>query len=176
MKITLSFISLNLFIFIVTHSLLSTASDIIYDTAGNKLLKGVPYYITPLLRGTGGGLTLSQDSKDACPLDVTQEPFQLNYGVSTSKDAAAANTVTIGGDFNVPESCFQVVEDDVMPGLVSYKIQLCPFKCGTNSTASLTCYNVGVISNPDGKRFLAQTDVIFPMVFENSFGNSVQSV
>ncbi|KAK9064066.1 hypothetical protein SSX86_017938 [Deinandra increscens subsp. villosa] len=195
----------------VTSPLISGASDVIYDTAGNKLLKGVPYYITPLLRGSGGGLTLSRSTKDSCPLDVTQEPFQLSSGIPFTVTpiiidesfirssypisveanvadpckgskilkvgtSAVAKTVTTGGEFNSPESCFQIVEDDMMPGLRSYQIQLCPFKCGLNSSTSLTCYNVGVAEDADGKRFLAQTDAVFPVVFENSFGKSVQSV
>ncbi|MFS7960249.1 putative proteinase inhibitor I3, Kunitz legume, kunitz inhibitor STI-like superfamily [Helianthus anomalus] len=219
MKITLSFIVLNLLIFIGTHPLLATAADVIYDSVGNKLLKGVPYYIMPLLRGTGGGLTLTRATKDACPLDVTQEPFELSYGVpftitpiifdenyvreaypvsietnvadpcqgskilklSTLDNIAAATTaktITIGGQLNAPESCFQLVEDDMMPGMRSYQIQLCPFKCGSNTTTStdITCYNIGLVSNPDGKRFLAPTDAIYPVVFQNPFGSFVASV
>ncbi|KAJ0552819.1 putative proteinase inhibitor I3, Kunitz legume, kunitz inhibitor STI-like superfamily [Helianthus annuus] len=213
MKITLCLVSLNLFIFITTHSLLSTASDVIYDSTGNKLLKGVPYYILPLLRGTGGGLTLSRASKDACPLDVTQEPFDLSNGVpftinpilfdqnnirvaypiSIEADVAdpcrgsnilkvvtsedVVKTVTAGGQFDTPESCFQLVENDMMPGLRSYQIQYCPSKCGSNTGTGtdVICYNVGIISNSDGKRFVGLTDVMFPVVFESSFAKTVQS-
>ncbi|XP_076908534.1 kunitz trypsin inhibitor 5-like [Bidens hawaiensis] len=217
MKMTLSLVSLNLFIFITTHSLLSTASDVIYDSAGDKLLTGVPYYIFPLLRGTGGGLTLSRATKDSCPLDVTQEPFEFNYGVPfivtpiifdetyiresypvsieasftdpcqgsktlklsssevvTAAAAKTVKTVTAGGQLNTQESCFQFVEDEVMPGTRSYQIQLCPFKCGSNSSTSLSCYNIGLVTNSDGKTFLGQTDALFPVVFQNSFGSSVQ--
>lgn len=215
MKITLmSSLLLNLFIFTTTFSHLSTASvvDVIYDSAGNKLLKGVPYYVLPLLRGTGGGLTLSGNINNTCPLAVTQEPFELSYGVPfivtpivfdedfiresypvsikadiadpcrgskiwkvTTGDVAAAKTVTVGGVLNTSESCFQVVEDDMMPGLRSYQIQHCPFKCGLNSTTSRSCYNIGVVSGAGGKGFLAPTDVIFPVVFANSFGTPIQS-
>ncbi|XP_024991555.1 kunitz trypsin inhibitor 2-like [Cynara cardunculus var. scolymus] len=212
MKITLSSLLLNLFVFTTTFSHLSTAAvDVIYDSAGNKLLKGVPYYILPLLRGTGGGLTLSGSINNTCPLSVTQEPFELSYGVpfiitpilfdeefiresypvSVNADiadpcqgskiwkvttgAATAKTVTIGGVSNTPESCFQVVENKMMPGLQSYQIQHCPFKCGLNSTTSRSCYNIGVVSDAVGKGFLAPTDVIFPVVFSNSFGTPIQS-
>lgn len=233
MKIIFSVLFFNLFIFATT----TAASDIIYDSAGNKLLRGLPYYILPLLRGTGGGLTLSQNTKDSCPLNVTQEPFEVNHGVpfifnpiildeefirgsyptsieadvqnpchgsniwkvSTAKlakndddddalfkdhkndkkkkdddddkkDVTPVSIVTTGGEFNKPESCFQIVEDNMMPGLQSYQIQYCPFKCGSSSSV-LTCYNVGLISDVDGKKYLAPTDVIFPVVFTNSFGS-----
>lgn len=235
MKTILSFLFFNLVIFTSTFSLLSAGSDVIYDSAGNKLLRGIPYYILPLLRGTGGGLTLSQNSKDACPLNVTQESFEVNngspftfnpivldediirgaYPVSIEADvvnpchgsniwkltAAAAKDddddellmnnkdkkkkdddkevvpvyiVTTGGEFNKPESCFQIVEDDMMPGLKSYQIQHCPFKCGSAST-DLTCYNVGIVKDADGNGYLGRTDAIFPVVFTNLFGTFSQS-
>ncbi|CAH1430420.1 unnamed protein product [Lactuca virosa] len=234
MKLIISFIFVNLFIFITILSLLSAASSIIYDSTGNKLLRGIPYYILPLLRGSGGGLTLSQNTKDACPLNVTQESFEVNNGgpftfnpiildeeiirgaypvsieadvvnpchgsniwkVTTAtaakdddddlltnnkhkkkkdgdKEVISVQIVTTGGEFNKPESCFQVVEDDVMPGLQSYQIQHCPFKCGTTST-DLTCYNVGVVRDADGKGYLGRTDAIFPVVFTNSLRASSQ--
>ncbi|XP_022023463.1 kunitz trypsin inhibitor 4 [Helianthus annuus] len=76
MKITFSII------FITALSLLSATSATIYDSSGNKLLRGTSYYIVPLLRGSGGGLTVSSQShKNACPLDITQEPFEVNNGV-----------------------------------------------------------------------------------------------
>ncbi|KAI3734690.1 hypothetical protein L6452_14165 [Arctium lappa] len=237
MKITFSVVFFNLIIFTTT----AVATDIIYDSAGNKLLRGLPYYILPLLRGTGGGLTVSQNTKDSCPLNVTQESFEINHGVpfifnpiildeefirgsyptlieadvqnpchgsniwkvSTAvltkndddddddddahfrdhkdhdkkkkddddkKDVTPVSIVTTGGEFNKPESCFQIVENDMMPGLQSYQIQYCPFKCGSSSSV-LTCYNVGLISDADGKKYLAPTDTIFPVVFTNSFGS-----
>nr|XP_043612853.1 kunitz trypsin inhibitor 5-like [Erigeron canadensis] len=226
MKMIFYILSLISFIILTTtFPPLATASDVIYDSAGNKLLRGIPYFILPLLRGTSGGLTLSRSRKDACPLDVTQEPFELNFGVpftftpivldedyvhasypvsieadvadpckgsnilkvSTTAELSAVvkklvgsppgtKTITTGGEFNTPESCFQFVEDDVMPGLRSYQIQLCPFKCGSNSTtSSLTCYNIGITPDESGKGFLSLTDAMFPVVFSNTFSKPVQS-
>lgn len=229
----MSFLVFNLFIFTTTLLLLSASSDVIYDSAGTELLRGNPYYILPLLRRSGGGLTLSRSTKDACPLNVTQESFEVNNGgpftfspivqdeeiipvaypisisayvvnpchgsniwkvttATAAKDdeddlltnikhkkkkdgdkVVSVQIVTTGGEFNKPESCFQVVEDDVMPGLQSYQIQHCPFKCGTTST-DLTCYNVGVVRDSDGKGYLGRTDAIFPVVFTNSLRSSSQ--
>lgn len=237
MKITFSFIFLNLFIF--TATLPPHSAEVIYDSTGNKLLRGIPYYILPLLRGSGGGLTLSQNTKDGCPLNVTQEPFDISNGIpftfnpiildeevirgaypisieadvvnpcrgsnilkvtNTSKekdddddddffkivkdrnsnkrkkdddhdkDVVPIQIVTTGGEFNKPDSCFQIVEDNMMPGLLSYEIQHCPFKCGASSS-NLKCYNVGVITEADGKGYLGHTDEIFPIVFTNSLGS-----
>ncbi|KAI3816161.1 hypothetical protein L1987_15851 [Smallanthus sonchifolius] len=236
MKITFSSIFFTLFIFTTTLSLLPVNSAVIYDSAGNKLLRGIPYYILPLLRGSGGGLTVTQTTKDACPLHVTQEPFEVNHGVpftfnpivldedivrgaypisieadvinpcsesniwkvadddgllkgkkdddkkkkddddddDDDKVGVPLHIVTTGGEYNKPESCFQIVEDNMMPGLQSYQIQNCPFKCGSSST-SLTCYNVGVIVDADGNRYLGRTDAVFPVVFTSSYGTFSQS-
>ncbi|KAL9995434.1 putative proteinase inhibitor I3, Kunitz legume, kunitz inhibitor STI-like superfamily [Helianthus debilis subsp. tardiflorus] len=238
MKITFSII------FITALSLLSATSATIYDSSGNKLLRGTSYYIVPLLRGSGGGLTVSSQShKNACPLDITQEQFEVNNGVpftfspilldaqvireaypvaieadvinpctgstiwtvtteknhdhgfvtgkkdddkkkkdddkkkkdddddddDDDKDRGPVQIVTTGGKFNKPESCFQIVENNMMPGLQSYQIQNCPFKCGSSSTG-LVCYNIGVIADSDGNRYLGRTDAVFPVVFTNSYG------
>ncbi|KAJ0631137.1 putative proteinase inhibitor I3, Kunitz legume, kunitz inhibitor STI-like superfamily [Helianthus annuus] len=244
MKITFSII------FITALSLLSATSATIYDSSGNKLLRGTSYYIVPLLRGSGGGLTVSSQShKNACPLDIAQEPFEVNNGVpftfspilldaqvireaypvaieadvinpctgstiwtvttaknhdhgfvtgkkdddkkkkdddkkkedddkkkkddddddDDDKDRPPVQVVTTGGKFNKPESCFQIVENNMMPGLQSYQIQNCPFKCGSSSTG-LVCYNIGVIADSDGNRYLGRTDAVFPVVFTNSYG------
>ncbi|GJT11412.1 proteinase inhibitor I3 [Tanacetum coccineum] len=93
----------------------------------------------------------------------------------TSNETKGFKSATIGGESNKPESCFQLVEADMMPGLRSYQIQLCPFKCGTNTSTSLHCYNVGLVANDVGKKFLATTEVIYPVVFKNSFEKAVQS-
>ncbi|GJS90728.1 proteinase inhibitor I3, partial [Tanacetum coccineum] len=82
------------------------------------------------------------------------------------KKFVSIQIVTTNGEFNKPESCFQFVENDMMPGLQSYQIQHCPFKCGSSSTG-VGCYNVGIISNADGNGYLGHTDSIFPVVFTN---------
>ncbi|KAL7586390.1 hypothetical protein Lser_V15G36420 [Lactuca serriola] len=258
----MSFLVFNLFIFTTTLLLLSASSDVIYDSAGTELLRGNPYYILPLLRRSGGGLTLSRSTKDACPLNVTQESFEVNNGgpftfspivqdeeiipvaypisisayvvnpchgsniwkVTTSTAAVAKNDedeplttnkakkkkddddnkkkkkkddddddddddekkddddkgvvpvqiVTTGGEFNTPESCFQIVEGDIMEGLQSYQIQHCPFKCGSPGTDH-TCFNVGVIRDADGiNGYIGRTDAIFPVVFKSYDGTFSQ--
>ncbi|GJT11411.1 RNA-directed DNA polymerase, eukaryota [Tanacetum coccineum] len=159
---------------LVWTSRLDRVDGVTRKGAGNKLLRGVPYYVLPLFSGSGGGLTLSRTTIDSCPLDVTQEPFDLSKGVPftitsnvfdedyvreaypvtieadvtdpcrgsnimkvTSNETKGFKSATIGGESNKPESCFQLVEADMMPGLRSYQIQLCPFKCGTNTSTRL---------------------------------------
>ncbi|XP_024990464.1 miraculin-like [Cynara cardunculus var. scolymus] len=210
----LTFLCFNLIIFATAHAHLSTVPGVIYDTSGNNLHRGIPYYILPLLHGSGGGLILSGNTTDpSCPMIniITQEPFEINGGipftfnpivldenlirisyptsiesavvtpcggsniwkVSTAKsdigDVAGLQIVTTGGEFNTPESCFQIVEVDMMPELRSYQIQHCPFKCGSSST-DLNCYNVGVKLDAAGKRCVAPSNALFPVVFVGSVG------
>ncbi|KAI3734689.1 hypothetical protein L6452_14164 [Arctium lappa] len=205
----LTFLYLNLIIFATVHAHLYTVPAVIHDTAGDNLHRGIPYYILPLLHGSGGGLILSGNTTDSCPMinTITQEPFEINAGipftfnpivldetlirtsyptsiestvvnpcggsniwkVSTAKSdinegVAGFQIVTTGGEMNTPESCFQIVEVEMMPELRSYQIQHCPFKCGL-SRSDVNCYNVGVRLDAGGKRCIGLSNAIFPVVF-----------
>lgn len=214
----LTFLYLNLILFATAHAHLYTVPGVIFDTSGNNLHRGIPYYILPLLHGSGGGLIVSGNTTEACLMinTITQEPFEINGGipftfnpivldetlirtsypisieaaainpcggsniwkVSTAKndneDVAGFQIVTTGGELNTPESCFQIVEVEMMPELRSYQIQHCPFKCGSSST-DLNCYNVGVKLDAGGKRCVAPSNALFPVVFVVSVGKHTQS-
>ncbi|XP_073279856.1 kunitz trypsin inhibitor 5-like [Primulina huaijiensis] len=53
----------------------------VVDLAGNNLREGTRYYILPLIRGRGGGVTLSSTRNKTCPLSVVQAPFELQNGL-----------------------------------------------------------------------------------------------
>ncbi|KAJ7975453.1 Kunitz trypsin inhibitor [Quillaja saponaria] len=72
-----AFSSFLLFAFI-TKPLIAAAEPVL-DTDGEQLQWGVKYYILPVFRGRGGGLTLA-DSK-YCPLNVVQEHSELSNGL-----------------------------------------------------------------------------------------------
>ncbi|GAA0157652.1 protease inhibitor [Lithospermum erythrorhizon] len=64
--------------------LISTAEqpDPVVDITGNQLRTGISYYILPVFRGRGGGVTLGRGlSNDTCPLDVVQDQYELNPGL-----------------------------------------------------------------------------------------------
>ncbi|KAK9099333.1 hypothetical protein Syun_026378 [Stephania yunnanensis] len=51
----------------------SLALEEVRDVANKKLISGLNYYILPVMRGTGGGLTLGPNmANHTCPLDVVQ--------------------------------------------------------------------------------------------------------
>ncbi|KAJ9535062.1 hypothetical protein OSB04_un001866 [Centaurea solstitialis] len=208
----LTLFRLNLIIIVTANLHLFTVAGIIYDTSGNHLHTGIPYYILPLLHGSGGGLTLSGNTTDASPIInpkiITQEPFEINGGIpftftpivfhetlirtsypisiesvnpcGRSKSniwkvsTAGFQIVTTGGEMNTPESCFQVVEVEMVPELRSYQIQYCPFKCGSGRIYR-NCYGVGVKLGAGGERFVGPSDAIFPVVFVDSIGKQTRS-
>ncbi|KAK1421220.1 hypothetical protein QVD17_23397 [Tagetes erecta] len=55
--------------------------DPVRDTDGNLLRSGIEYYILPVFRGMGGGLTLASTRNESCPLDVVQEFQEVDSGL-----------------------------------------------------------------------------------------------
>ncbi|XP_073147237.1 kunitz trypsin inhibitor 5-like [Henckelia pumila] len=53
----------------------------VVDLDGNNLREGIRYYILPLARGRGGGVTISSTSNKTCPVAVAQAPFELKNGL-----------------------------------------------------------------------------------------------
>ncbi|KAK2642914.1 hypothetical protein Ddye_024677 [Dipteronia dyeriana] len=84
MKTTLLILSFFIFAFVTKAPLVVTADaspDPVLDIAGKKLRAGTDYYILPVFRGRGGGLTLASTGKETCPLDVVQERHEVENGL-----------------------------------------------------------------------------------------------
>lgn len=71
------------FLLLASYSLGATP-DPVLDTAGKILRTGVDYYILPVVRGRGGGLTLAPTRNKTCPLDVVQELHEVDNGLPLS--------------------------------------------------------------------------------------------
>ena len=77
-------ISFFIFAFVTKAPLVVTADsspDPVLDIAGEKLHTGTDYYILPVVRGRGGGLTLASTGNETCPLDVVQERQEVDNGL-----------------------------------------------------------------------------------------------
>ncbi|XP_047319496.1 miraculin-like [Impatiens glandulifera] len=64
----------------------TTDRSAVVDTDGNKLRANTEYYILPVIRGMGGGLTLSFTGRvnttvSFCPLDVVQAVQEIDNGL-----------------------------------------------------------------------------------------------
>lgn len=83
MKTTFLFFPI-LLISLSTHSIPSLADaspNEVRDIDGDILRTGVEYYILPVIRGMGGGVTLSSRTKnEPCPLDVVQAELEIDNG------------------------------------------------------------------------------------------------
>ncbi|MQL81878.1 hypothetical protein Taro_014341 [Colocasia esculenta] len=58
----------------------STGPPAVHDVAGKPLRRGAKYYILPVIRGRGGGLTLAGRNR-TCPLNVAQEGLEVANGL-----------------------------------------------------------------------------------------------
>jgi hypothetical protein len=61
------------------------APEPVLDISGNKVTTGVKYYILPVFRGKGGGLTVTNvnnlnSGNNTCPLYVLQEKLEVKNG------------------------------------------------------------------------------------------------
>ena len=58
-----------------------SSPDPLRDIDRNLVRSGTDYYILPVFRGMGGGLTLSPTKNESCPLDVVQERQEVDRGL-----------------------------------------------------------------------------------------------
>ncbi|XP_020213156.1 kunitz trypsin inhibitor 2 [Cajanus cajan] len=88
--------------FIVTTG---AAPEPVLDTSGQKLITGVKYYILPVTRGKGGGLTVASTSanNDTCPLFVVQEKLEVLKGTPVTFTPYNAKTglILTSTDLNI---------------------------------------------------------------------------
>ncbi|KAL4576503.1 hypothetical protein LXL04_012598 [Taraxacum kok-saghyz] len=66
---------------IIPLSFAQSSPDPVRDIDGNLLRSGTDYYILPVFRGRGGGVTLAPTRTELCPLDVVQANQELDNGL-----------------------------------------------------------------------------------------------
>ncbi|ESW24531.1 hypothetical protein PHAVU_004G138500 [Phaseolus vulgaris] len=79
------------------------APEPVVDTSGQKLRTGVKYYILPVFRGRGGGLTVSSSGNNTCPLFVVQEKPEVLNGtpVTFTPYNAKSGVILTSTDLNI---------------------------------------------------------------------------
>ncbi|XP_061348030.1 kunitz trypsin inhibitor 5-like [Gastrolobium bilobum] len=79
-----SLLAFSIFCFAFTIELFigitAAAPEPVLDISGHKLRTGVKYYILPVTRGKGGGLTVASRGNNTCPLFVVQEKLDVFNG------------------------------------------------------------------------------------------------
>ncbi|KAJ4713686.1 Kunitz trypsin inhibitor [Melia azedarach] len=65
----------------LSFALIDAAPDQVLDISGKKIRAGTNYFILPVVRGRGGGLTLASTGNKTCPLDVVQAQLEIDNGL-----------------------------------------------------------------------------------------------
>lgn len=80
----------------------ATTGTAVLDVSRSKVRPGTDYYILPVIRGRGGGLTLASRN-GSCPLNVVQEGFEVANGLPMKfyPIDPKAKVVTLSTDMNV---------------------------------------------------------------------------
>ncbi|KAK3032774.1 hypothetical protein RJ639_035719 [Escallonia herrerae] len=108
MKKTLLLLS-SLFFGLSANFLLGAALDPVLDIDGARLRNGVEYYILPVFRGRGGGLTLG----GSCPLDVVQAQNEVDNGLPLTftpvdpKEGIIRESTDLNIEFSASTICVQ---------------------------------------------------------------------
>ncbi|KAF8396294.1 hypothetical protein HHK36_017910 [Tetracentron sinense] len=79
------------------------ASESVRDITGRKIRSGVDYYILPVVRGRGGGLTVGSSRNGTCLLDVVQEQYEVSNGLplTFSPVNPKEGVVRLSSDLNI---------------------------------------------------------------------------
>ncbi|KAL1568362.1 kunitz trypsin inhibitor 5-like [Salvia divinorum] len=99
-----SYLSLCLILLSISaNALAADEGAAVVDIYGNPVQAGVEYYILPVIRGRGGGLTLASTGNKTCPLDVVQEPQEVDNGLPLTFRPANSSqgVVRVSADQNI---------------------------------------------------------------------------
>jgi hypothetical protein len=75
----------------------------VLDIDGEKLVAGTKYYILPVFRGRGGGITMASN-KTSCPLAVVQDRLEVSKGLPLTFTPAADDkkgVILVSTDLNI---------------------------------------------------------------------------
>ncbi|KAE8692806.1 putative Kunitz family trypsin and protease inhibitor protein [Hibiscus syriacus] len=92
-----------------SSTIVADQPNAVLDVSGQELLTGTDYYVLPVIRGRGGGLTLGSatnaDPNTGCPLVVVQEQLEVSSGLplyfSPVNVEQQGGIVRVSTDFNV---------------------------------------------------------------------------
>ncbi|KAJ0247876.1 Kunitz trypsin inhibitor 5 [Hirschfeldia incana] len=77
------------------------AVEPVTDIYGQRLTSGTKYYILPVVRGRGGGLTMSKAENKTCPKSVIQEQFEVSNGLPlTFSPSDRSRIIGVSTDLN----------------------------------------------------------------------------
>ncbi|XP_028083599.1 miraculin-like isoform X2 [Camellia sinensis] len=104
---------------------LSTANSApspVRDIDGKEVRAGIDYYILPVFRGKGGGLTLASTTQ-RCPLDVVQARQEVDHGLplTFSPVNPKKGVVRVSTDLNIKFSAATICVQSTVWRLANYE-------------------------------------------------------
>ncbi|KAK9750771.1 hypothetical protein RND81_02G220800 [Saponaria officinalis] len=108
MTLTTTILSLTTFLLLLLSTTTTTATTAVLDINGHPLKPNTPYYILPVIRGRGGGLTMSpKNTTSPCPLYAAQEPQEISQGKPLKLyPSQKTQIITLSTDLNIVFSAF----------------------------------------------------------------------
>ncbi|KAF8048994.1 hypothetical protein N665_2334s0005 [Sinapis alba] len=97
---------LNLFLLLAvytSHRVATTEAAVepVTDIYGGRLTSGTKYYILPVVRGRGGGLTMSKAENKTCSKSVIQEQYEVSNGLPlTFSPSDKSRIIRVSTDLN----------------------------------------------------------------------------
>ncbi|KFK42292.1 hypothetical protein AALP_AA2G236900 [Arabis alpina] len=170
------------------------AIESVTDINGRPLQTDTAYYILPVVRGRGGGLTISKTHNKTCPNNVIQDRYEVSNGLPLKfSPADSSKIIRVSADLNFifsPTSIWKLDSDETTnqrfvstcgragnPGRETvsnwfridkfendYKIVFCPSVC---NICRVICGDVGVFVQ-GGKRSLVLSKVPFRVMFKRA--------
>ncbi|KAG2257056.1 hypothetical protein Bca52824_076350 [Brassica carinata] len=158
------------------------AVEPVTDIYGQRLRTGTKYYILPVVRGRGGGLTMSKAENKTCPKSVIQERFEVSNGMPlTFSPSDKSKVIGVSTDLNFKFSATSIWNLDNVDEKTNqwttvgnwfkidkyedhYKILFCPSVC---DICRVMCRDVGVFVQ-DGIRRLVLSDVPLKVMFKRA--------
>ncbi|KAD5961932.1 hypothetical protein E3N88_13405 [Mikania micrantha] len=97
----------------ISLSIAQPSPDPVLDIDGNLVRSGTEYYILPVFRGRGGGVTLASTRNETCPQDVVQEGQEVDSGLPLTftpvdpKKGVIRESTDLNIVFSAASICFQ---------------------------------------------------------------------
>ncbi|KFK42293.1 hypothetical protein AALP_AA2G237000 [Arabis alpina] len=185
-----------LFAVFISHRGATTeaAVESVTDINGQRLRSGINYYILPVVRGRGGGLTISKTHNKTCLNSVIQDRYGVSNGLALKfSPSDNSKIIRVSTDLNFifsKTSIWKLDRDDTAnqwfvstcgvagnPGRTTvdnwfkidkfendYKIVFCPSVC---NFCKVMCGDIGVFVQ-GGKRSLVLSDVPLKVMFKRA--------
>ncbi|CAN8304864.1 unnamed protein product [Cochlearia groenlandica] len=187
---------LLLFTVLISHRD-AAAQEVVTDIKNQPLKSNINYYILPVIRGRGGGLTISKsyNKNTTCPKSVVQDQNEVSQGIPLKfSPFDKSRTVHVSTDLNFiysPTSIWRLDSFDETtnqrfvstcgvagspgPKTISNWFKIEKFESdykilfcpGVCNFCKVICRDVGVLVK-DGKRMLVLSDVPLKVMFKRA--------